>query len=65
MALVIDFASKSVGTSTDLADTKSTVEPGRPSVRVASLETTVDSDATAEKEATTNDHAAIGAQTLF
>jgi hypothetical protein len=34
-------------------------------VRVASLETTVDSDATAEKEATTNDHAAIGAQTLF
>src|SRR5262249_5378859 len=50
VALLI--ASKSVGTSADLADTGLTVEPGRPSVRVASLETTVNSDAAVEEEAT-------------
>jgi len=52
VALLIGFASKSVGTSADLADTGLTVEPGRPSVRVASLETTVNSDAAVEEEAT-------------
>jgi hypothetical protein len=52
VALVIGFAVKSVGTSADLADAGLTVEPGRPSVRVASLETTVDSGAAVEEEAT-------------
>jgi hypothetical protein len=52
VVLVIGFASKSVGTPPDLADTGLTVEPRRPSVRVASLETTVDSDAAAEQAAT-------------
>jgi len=52
VALIIGFASKSVGTSADLADTGLTVEPGRPSVRVASLETTIDSDAAGDEEAT-------------
>jgi hypothetical protein len=35
-----------------MADTGLTVERGRPSVRVASLETTIDSDAAGEEEAT-------------
>jgi Protein of unknown function (DUF2778) len=52
VALVIGFASKSAGTFADLVDTGLTVEPGRPSVRIASLETTLDSDAAAEEEAT-------------
>jgi Protein of unknown function (DUF2778) len=52
VALLIGFASKSVGTSADLADTGLTVEPGRPSVRVASLETRVYYNAAAEEEAT-------------
>jgi Protein of unknown function (DUF2778) len=52
VALVIGFAAKSVETPADLVDTGLTVEPGRPSVRVASLETTVDSDAAAEQAAT-------------
>jgi hypothetical protein len=52
VALVIGFASKSVGTSADLADTGLTVELRRPSVRVVSLETKVDSDAAAAEEAT-------------
>jgi hypothetical protein len=52
VALVISFASKSVGTYADLADAGLTVEPGRPSVRVANLETTANSDAAVEEEAT-------------
>ena len=52
VALVIGFAVKSVGTSADLADAGLTVEPGRPSVRVASLDTTVGSGAAFEEEAT-------------
>jgi Protein of unknown function (DUF2778) len=52
VALFIGFASKSVGTSADLADAGLTVEPGRPSVRVASLETRFYSNAAAEEEAT-------------